>query len=158
MIKMNDQGYSEFELLINELWASEKAFATLVQSDRYPQKQPYFKKRLFQHHHFTPILLDEFYAVQGRKPSETEFTTSPIFRDMEKRLLEENMADLELDTFLIEKEQALIGVYQSVLANRALPMTTKALLQSQAEVLNGYQQERLLDYRILHRSKAMDVY
>ena len=133
--------------------ASEKTYGTLVQSDRYPKKRTYFQKRHLQQQHSAHILADEFFIITGKKPIDPEKSDTSIFNSLESKLLENTLTEKEVDVLIMEKEQDLIVLYQRVLAHKALPGTTDAILQSQAEELNGFLNGLRIDYRINLRTE-----
>ncbi|OWW26219.1 hypothetical protein B4Q04_00610 [Zobellia sp. OII3] len=147
---------SAWENALNELVAQTKAcehtYGTLIQSDRYPTWQTYFKKRHFEERDFDKILADEYYAVNENKVVPDIRTETPIFEPLEKQLLEKNLSDREVIVLITANEEALVLQYQNLLAFDKLPKTTSALLQSQAEDLNSTIQSLRMDYNTKYRT------
>ncbi|CAM3573846.1 hypothetical protein [Zobellia roscoffensis] len=138
--------------LITEMVAAEKVYGTLIQSDRYPTYQTYFKKRHFEQGDFTKILTDEYHAVTERKLIDPFTTDQPIFKPMERQLLEENLTDAQVNVLVTDKEQTLVLQYQNILAFSGMPKTTNALLQSQAEDINSTLQKLRMDYNTKYKT------
>ena len=155
MKPVNEQWPIDLENLIIEIMVAEKVYGTIIQADRHPHKSPYFKKRHFKLQRFAHNLSEEFYILEGRKPSVSEKANLAIFNS--RNFLEDKMTDRELDFLIMEKEQALSVQYQKVLAYNSLPATTNAILQSQAEELNNLIQELLLDYKINLRRESTTI-
>ncbi|WP_276165333.1 hypothetical protein [Zobellia alginiliquefaciens] len=143
---------NELHRLITEMVAAEKVYGTLIQSDRYPTYQAYFKKRHFEQGDFTKILTDEYRAVTERKIIEPFTTDQPIFAPLERQHLEENLTEAQINVLITDKEQALVLLYQSLLAFSGMPKTTNALLQSQAEDMNSTVQKLQMDYNTKYKS------
>ena len=149
------QWREELEYLIAEVMASKKAYGALTNSDRHPHKQAYFKKRFKRQQYFGEVLKEEFRVQNIGTKEQLENTHAPIFSSFENDLLEDSMTDKKVDLLILEKEQDLIVIYQRVLAHIELPGLTNAILQSQAEELNGMRQGLLLDYRIKHNAELV---
>lgn len=148
MVRTENAWDVQLENLLTEIRASEKAYGTLVQSDRYPRFRPFFKKRYFKQQHSRMILDEEFEVIKGRKAKENGPKSNLIFSSMENRLLEDKMTDREIDAIIIRSEEELLLKYQQVLSHAELPNVTDALLQSQAEEGNNMLQGLRTDYKI----------
>ncbi|HZJ18852.1 MAG TPA: hypothetical protein VFD35_00680 [Pricia sp.] len=148
MVRTENAWDVQLENLLTEIRASEKAYGTLVQSDRYPRFRPFFKKRYFRQQHSRMILDEEFEVIKGRSAKETGPKSNLIFSSLENRLLEDKMTDREIDALIIRSEEELLLKYQQVLSHPELPNVTDALLQSQAEEGNNLLQGLRTDYQI----------
>ncbi|WP_373518002.1 hypothetical protein [Pricia sp.] len=151
MTRTENAWNAQLQDLITQIWASERAYGTLVQSDRYPRFRPFFNKRYFKQQHSRLILDEEFEVIEGRKAKESSPNNNLIFSSVENRLLEDKMTDREIDALIIRSEEELLLKYQQVLAHPELPNVTDALLQSQAEEGNNMLQGLRTDYQINHK-------
>ncbi|CAM4146815.1 hypothetical protein [Zobellia nedashkovskayae] len=138
--------------LIAQAHACERTYGTLIQSDRYPTWQAYFKKRHFEEKDFEKILADEYHAITQNEIPNSIQTDTPIFESVEKQLLEKNLSDREVNVLLTANEQDLVLHYQNLLAFNNLPKTTSALLQSQAEDLNNTIQSLKMEYNTKYKT------
>ncbi|SIS42754.1 hypothetical protein SAMN05421766_101886 [Zobellia uliginosa] len=138
--------------LVAETVAAERAYGSLIRSDRYPSYHAYFKKRHFEQRDFAKILTDEYHSVTERKMVAPFTGESPIFTPLEKQVLEDHLSDAQINVLITDREEALVLGYQKLLSLNGVPKTTKALLQSQAENLNSTLQKLRMDYNTIYRT------
>lgn len=146
--------FDRLESIYSELNTAESIYATLIQSDRFPHKRPYFKHRHIQYGTYAKNLHEEIVAVTGHKPLPNVVNEDhSIYKSLEGPILEEPLTAQEVDALIVTTEKKLISRYQQVLKYSELPNTTQAILESQVEELNNEWQKLRSNLQIeLHKN------
>jgi hypothetical protein len=129
-------------------------YEKLVTANKYPLKKPFFEFQQRQRTAFGKILEDEIYVVTSRNPEIDDVEEQRIFLPLPESVWEEKLSSLELDRWIVGKEQLLIHRYQDVLLHTELPNTTSAILQAQAELLNNRLKKLEMDLIINSRTET----
>lgn len=144
MENFRNEWEAKLENLLTELLVSENAYRKSALMNKYPERSAFFKSQESQREEFASVLAEELNTINNERVRSRNLIEDTIYETVAHIALQENMTLVELDRMILNKEKALVGKYQYVLADKGIPDTTDAILQAQAEAINeGLQQQQL---------------
>ncbi len=138
---------SNLEYLLTEIIASADAYDRLAASNQYQASNLFFRIQQQQRTLFAHLLAHEYRMVH--KVNWNNHTVAEhAYIHFPPALADGTMDPLDVEAWVIEKEQALVNSYQRVLASSGLPGVTYAIMESQAEEINNSLLKLRVDWQI----------
>ncbi len=144
--------------LLADILGAESTYNRLATENRYPRKTQFFRGLQEQKRQFALRLAHEHYVLYRVKQAEFPASQSGIYTSLPPGLAEGSLTSNEVDSWVISTEQELADAYQRVLLYPGLPNVTYALMESQAEEINGILLKLRTDLRIHTRNPPVTVY
>lgn len=133
--------------LLSEIIASADAYDRLAAANHYPASNLFFRHQQQQRTRFAHLLAQEYHVIH--KVSWNNYPVSEhAYIHFPPALTDGNMEPLDVEAWVIEKEQELVFSYQRVLTRTDLTDVTYAILESQAEEINNTLQKLHMELRI----------
>ncbi len=144
--------------LLSEILAADATYGKLATDNHYTRKTAFFRSVQQQKRQFALRLAHEHYVLYRVRQTEFPATQPGIYTHLPVGLAEGTMTSNEVDRWVINSEQELADAYQRVLLSPGLPNVTYALLESQAEEINGSLLKLRADLRIHTRNPPVTVF
>jgi hypothetical protein len=151
MDTIDQQRQTDLAYLMSEIIASADAYDRLASADNYPAGNLFFRQHQQQRTRFAHLLAHEYHVIHRESWSNYP-VAEHAYIHFPPALEDGSLDPLEMEAWVIEREQELVLSYQRVLTTAGLPSVTYALLESQAEDINNTLLKLRVDLKIHSRA------